>query len=149
MSSLAPPSIPQYRITLFFGPESLDDDSDALQCVFNVKKRSWKAGIQVAVHLSPSLIASVRDQLGFTAWLESSWTPVPDTDRAALRTRSDDALVVELARTKLEDALDRGVPQENQVLGVDAADERLVQIACREEATIKSRLRAELDLSSD
>lgn len=146
MSSLTPPSTPLYRITLFFGPEALNNDPETLQTVFNVKKRSWKAGIQVAVHLSATLIRQVRDRLDFPSWLESSWTAVPESERPDLRTRAEDALTVELARAKLDQALERGVPQENHALAIDPGDARLLDIIGGDDASIKSRLHAELDL---
>ena len=49
MSLLTPPTAPQYRVTLFYGPDLAPGDHSRLHCVFNVKKRSWKAGIQVAL----------------------------------------------------------------------------------------------------
>ncbi|GKS56625.1 hypothetical protein YTPLAS18_01520 [Nitrospira sp.] len=149
MSSLTPPSTPLYRVTLFFGPETLDNDSDTVQAVFNVKKRSWKAGIQVAVHLSVMLVRQLRDQLDFRSWLESSWTAVPESDRSDLRTRAEEALTVELARVKLDQALERGLPQENYALAVDAGDTLLFDLVGRDEASIKARLRSALDLAVD
>ena len=50
--------IPSYRVTLFFGPESVEGKPDVQACVFNVKKRSWKAGIQVSVEMSTDQLSA-------------------------------------------------------------------------------------------
>ena len=49
MSSVPIPELPQYRVTLFFGPEPVKARPSRVCCVFNVKKRSWKGGVQIAV----------------------------------------------------------------------------------------------------
>src|SRR6266852_7114518 len=56
----------EFRITFFFGPEVAPDRPGVLRCVFNVKKRSWKGGVQVTVELGELQLERLRDrgQLG-------------------------------------------------------------------------------------
>jgi len=43
------PEPSQFRVALFVGPQPVEGKPFTSSCVFNVKKRSWKGGIQVAV----------------------------------------------------------------------------------------------------
>ena len=52
MTQTSPPQIPGFRWTLFYGPEQSETSADTQHCVFNLKKRSWKGGIQVVVELT-------------------------------------------------------------------------------------------------
>ena len=63
--AIVPSSDPaQYRVTFFFGPEAVEERPDHLRCVFNVKKRSWKGGVQVAVDVAELDAFAVRGRLG-------------------------------------------------------------------------------------
>lgn len=146
MSSLTPPTAPLYRISLFFGPEALDHDSDTIQCVFNVKKRSWKAGIQVAVHLRRETAAVVRDDRGIDARLTRFLALLPDDERDTYGLRADDLVCVELARLKLDDALEQGLPQENQAIADGQYEATLRRLTEGEVDTLVERIRTELDL---
>jgi hypothetical protein len=46
------PEPSQFRVTLFVGPQPVEEGPFNYSCVFNVKKRSWKGGVQVAVALT-------------------------------------------------------------------------------------------------
>ena len=70
MSILTSPGVPAYRITLFYGPEYVEGPPKTIQCVFNVKKRSWKGGIQVVVELDEGQFARVGKSLQFDEWVE-------------------------------------------------------------------------------
>ena len=63
MTSERAPELSSYRVTLFFGPESVEGESDVLACVFNVKKRSWKAGIQVSVEIAQAHLARLGEEV--------------------------------------------------------------------------------------
>jgi hypothetical protein len=52
------PEFSQFRVTLFVGPQPVEGRPFTSSCVFNVKKRSWKGGIQVAVVITQSQIES-------------------------------------------------------------------------------------------
>ena len=70
MSLLSPPQIPLFRITLFYGPETFAGVSEAMHCVFNVKKRSWKGGVQVDIVVGRSQIQRLENSLGFQSWID-------------------------------------------------------------------------------
>ena len=62
--AIVPSSDPaQYRVTFFFGPEAVEERPDHLRCVFNVKKRSWKGGVQVAVDVARRHLDRARERL--------------------------------------------------------------------------------------
>ena len=46
----------QFRVTLFVGPEQVQGKPFTHSTVYNVKKRSWKGGIQVAVELNQTQV---------------------------------------------------------------------------------------------
>ena len=52
----------EFRITFFFGPEAAPDRPGVVRCVFNVKKRSWKGGVQVTVELEAAQLERIRDR---------------------------------------------------------------------------------------
>src|SRR5437870_11999365 len=52
----------EFRITFFFGPEEAPDRPGVVRCVFNVKKRSWKGGVQVTVELAGAELERIRDR---------------------------------------------------------------------------------------
>ena len=64
--------LPSYRVTFFFGPESVKGQPDVLACVFNVKKRSWKAGIQVSVEMGTDQLSFLREKMRLADRLEKS-----------------------------------------------------------------------------
>ncbi len=63
MSSVPTPELPQYRVTLFFGPQPVKATPSRVCCVFNVKKRSWKGGVQIAVELEEDQLARARQMM--------------------------------------------------------------------------------------
>ena len=77
MPFVSSPRVPAYRITLFYGPESMQGVPKTLQCVFNVKKRSWKGGVQIVVAVEEAQLAKVREALQFDHWIEEILAPVP------------------------------------------------------------------------
>lgn len=146
MSPFTPPVAPQFRTTLFFGPEPVEDDPTTIQCVFNVKKRSWKAGIQIAVHLRRVALTAAWTRGALGAWLTQLVAVLPEEERAAAYTRGEEQCHVELARLKLQEALDLGLPQENQTLAARDHEAALERLSPADFATLLAQLRAELDL---
>ena len=59
----------QFRVTLFVGPQPVEGKPSTSSCVFNVKKRSWKGGIQVAVVVTQSQIDTLSKDVDFSRWL--------------------------------------------------------------------------------
>lgn len=148
MSLLTPPTAPQYRVTLFYGPDIASGDQSRLHCVFNVKKRSWKAGVQVAVELSTDLVAALKHQVSFNLWLDGILAPMDDDTRREYRHRADDLFVVQACTCKLNVALDKGLPQENTTLGLSPFDAELPRVLSELSASIKQQVLAELDLAA-
>lgn len=148
MSFLTPPTAPQYRVTLFYGPDLAAGDGSRLHCVFNVKKRSWKAGIQVSVEVPTGLVAALKHRLSFDSWLEGILAPMDDDTRREYRHRAEDLLVIQACTCKLNAALDDGLPQENTTLGIGTFDDDLPQVLSELSAPIKQQVLVELDLAS-
>ena len=90
MSEFVSPKIPQYRITLFYGPEQDESDSEVLYCVFNVKKRSWKGGVQIVVEIFRAQLSQIRKAFNFDQWLKKSLEHLPQSEQQAYLERGQD-----------------------------------------------------------
>ena len=147
MASASSPQQPLFRTTLFFGPEPVPGPSGLVRCVFNVKKRSWKSGIQVEVRLLEGAIDRARAALGYESWVEGLLAAVPSDERERYRQRAEELLAQRLCGLTLELALGGGLPQENQLLdGVHLAPQLEASISDRV-GEIREWVQAELDLS--
>lgn len=147
MASLSSPPPPQYRVTLFYGPEPVEAQPTRMACVFNVKKRSWKGGVQVAVELDEAQIARARQAADFEAWLAAMLAGVPAEEREDYASRAQDLFVQGLCAAKLELALG-GLQQDNASLGADMLAHELEQAVPGQCDRIKAQILAELDLPS-
>jgi hypothetical protein len=114
MALNTPPDATTYRITLFFGPEPVDHGSTIQSCVFNVKKRSWKAGIQVAVDIEADQLAALQETIRHTDPLRKALEPLSEDDRADAAARIPDLAAQAIAWCKLDLRLTTGLQQENQ-----------------------------------
>ena len=146
MSLLSPPQIPLFRITLFYGPETFDGAADAIHCVFNVKKRSWKGGVQVGIVLGRNQIRRLEEQLEFQPWLEEHLGGVPRDVREDFLKTGNDLFTQFICFHKLEIYIQQGIRQENtQVAGgylIAETDEAVH----REAEKIKQQIIVELDV---
>lgn len=106
--------IAAYRVSFFFGPELVEGKSDVLACLFNVKKRSWKAGIQVAVEVSSSQILAIERRIQLTDQLAKSLVVVEPQEQADYQERSGDVFIQAVCRRKLDLQLLLGLAQNNQ-----------------------------------
>lgn len=136
----------QYRITFFFGPEPLADRPMHASCTFNVKKRSWKGGVQVAVDVSDRQVGRAREILKLSDQLTQALAQAPADDRASCLARADDLLTQTVCACKLELALARGLTQENQRIPATQFDAQLEQIIADHRIPILSHILRELDL---
>ena len=102
MSLLSPPQIPLFRITLFYGPEAVEGALDTMHCVFNVKKRSWKGGVQVGIVVERSQIQQLEDMLAFQPWIEDCLRKVPGDERDNYRKQGYDLFIQFICFHKLE-----------------------------------------------
>lgn len=147
MRSQSIPETPPYRITLFYGPEALDGAPPRQCCVFNVKKRSWKTGVQVAVEMTDEQVMLAKRMTDFPSWLLTLLTAVPDAEREDYRTRAEDLFVQALCGLKLDLAIQDGLAQENQTLGADALIEDVTRALPSQGQRLRSRILAELDVA--
>jgi hypothetical protein len=146
MSLLSPPQIPLFRITLFYGPESVDGASDSVHCVFNVKKRSWKGGVQVEVVMKKNQITRLEGVLHHPLWLENILNEVPAEDRKEYLEKSQDLLVQLLCFHKLQAYIQQGITQENTQVPGDSLVSETDEVVQREAEEIKRQIYVELDL---
>jgi hypothetical protein len=146
MSLLSPPQIPLFRITLFYGPETVEGASDTVHCVFNVKKRSWKGGVQVGIALERTQIQQLERKLGFQPWIEEHLHGVPSDEREDYLKNGYDLFIQFICFHKLGVYIQQGIKQENiQVSGewlVSETDEAVQ----REAESIKQQILVELDV---
>jgi hypothetical protein len=140
------PQLPPFRITLFYGPEPLPGAPPGYRCIFNVKKRSWKAGVQVAVEVPRAQVERLRDALGLEPWITDLMSTVSEGERSDYETRARDLFVKELCSLKLALGLDAYVKQENASLPSDCLAAELERSATESGDRLKSVIVAELDL---
>ncbi|MBS0168556.1 MAG: hypothetical protein JSR29_20945 [Nitrospira sp.] len=103
-----------YRVSFFFGPEPVEGKPDVLACLFNVKKRSWKAGIQVAVEVSSSHLSAIERRIQLTDRLAKIFATMEPQERADYQERSGEIFVQAVCRKKLDLQLLSGLAQNNQ-----------------------------------
>ncbi|MDQ6735170.1 MAG: hypothetical protein M3Z35_13820 [Nitrospirota bacterium] len=147
MSSVPTPQLPLFRVTLFYGPESAEDDPARVTCVFNVKKRSWKGGVQIAVDVSAAQVARLQHALNIGAWIAEWLAAAPQGDRPSYARRGHDLFVQEICSMKLALALNLDVRQDNSALSVDTFVEELDRQVEAAAERIKSNILTELDLN--
>jgi len=146
MSSQPIPEPPSYRITLFYGPEPVEAHPSRVACVFNVKKRSWKGGVQVAVELDEAQAANAGQALGFESWLRTALTSVAEDERPDYASRAQDLFIQGLCALKLDLAIARGLQQENGRIAADAFADEWPRAVAQQAVRLQAQILAELDL---
>jgi hypothetical protein len=144
-----PPAVPEhapFRITLFFGPEEAGEEGRNWRCVFNVKKRSWKGGIQVSVDIPRTQVERLVGALHLGAWTGAMLDRVQEDERPLLRQRIDEVFIQMLCSRKLDLALQSGLEQQNQEIAAEALITELDRLAESEREQLFASLRTELDL---
>jgi hypothetical protein len=136
----------QFRVTLFVGPQSVQGKPFTQSTVYNVKKRSWKGGVQVAVELNQTQIDRLSAAIGFPQWLEEALATVPEDERASNHERAQELLIQALSWCKLDLLLQSGITQKNQCLTSDTFVLELDGIAPQKRDFIATHVAAELDL---
>lgn len=147
MSSVPTPQLPQYRITLFYGPEPVEGRPSRVRCIFNVKKRSWKGGVQAAVELDEQQLAGARQVVGFEIWLKAILAEVPEAERGDYESRARDLFAQGVCALKLDLAIEAGIRQENHCIEAGSLVGELAREVAKQADRIKSRILAELDLA--
>ena len=146
MSFVSSPRVPVYRITLFFGPEKIRDVPKTLQCVFNVKKRSWKGGVQIGVAVEETQLATARQTLQFGRWVDEILSSIPPEEHSDYALRAQDLFVQQVCHLKLQLAIQQGIRQENSELDSKTFWQELGETVVREESAIKEQVLADLDI---
>lgn len=138
---------PQFRITLFYGPESIGDEQPCQRCVFNVKKRSWKGGVQIVVEVAETQVNRLLASLEFSAWIHSVLSNVPQEDRAHYESRARELFVQEICSLKLSRALDSDGRQDNTFISWNQWLDELDALVVSSTYRIKANILTELDLA--
>ncbi len=147
MSLLTTPKIPLFRITLFYGPEDVDESSDIVHCVFNVKKRSWKGGVQVDIQFERSQLESIFRQLDVAPWVDRILKSSPSMERHFYRQRADDLLIQLICFYKLQEYIHQGIQQENSQVSPGQLFEETQLAVGQATESIKRQVVIELDIA--
>lgn len=148
MITASPHELTAYRVSFFFGPESVEGKADVLACVFNVKKRSWKAGIQVAVEVSSSQLSALERMIQLTDRLAKSLVAVAPEERSDYQERSSDVFIQAVCRRKLDLQLLPGLTQNNQRIPAEELMVELEQAISKEPQQLISYVLDELGLAT-
>jgi hypothetical protein len=135
-----------FRVTLFVGPQPVKDKPFTSSCVFNVKKRSWKGGIQVAVGITQSQIDRLSTDMNLTRWLAQVLIDLTDDDRASHWERAHELFIQAVCWCKLDLMLQSGITQENQCVAEDTWVTEVRDIVISRTSFITSYITSELDL---
>jgi hypothetical protein len=140
------PEPSQFRVTLFVGPQPVEGKPFTSSCVFNVKKRSWKGGIQVAVVLTQSQIDTLSTDVNFPRWLAQALVDLTDEDRLSNQKRGYELFIQAVCWCKLDLRLQSGIAQENQSLEDETWNAEIRDAVIKRTNFITSYVASELDL---
>ena len=146
MALETPPDTTPYRVTLFFGPEPVDGDFTTQTCVFNVKKRSWKAGIQVSVDIGTDQLGALQETMRQTAPIARALERLSEQDRTDAAVRILELAAQAIAWCKLDLRLSIGLPQENQRIPGDELVAELNHVIPTRQEYVVTYILTELDL---
>jgi hypothetical protein len=135
-----------FRITFFFGPDNLPERPDTLSCVFNVKKRSWKGGVQVSVELTEEQLMRLREMGQLDELIEMIRAKADTEDFTEYERRARDLFVQNVCWTKLDLAIASGITQENQTIAAGALMDELERQVLAGRGAIHESILSELDL---
>lgn len=140
------PEFSQFRVTLFVGPQPVEGRPFISSCVFNVKKRSWKGGIQVAVVITQSQIEMLSVGIDFSRWLAQALIGLSDEDRLSYQERAHELFIQAVCWCKLDLALQAGITQENQFLADETWTAEVRDTVIKRTNFVTSYIASELDL---
>jgi hypothetical protein len=140
---------PSYRVTFFFGPESVEGQPNVLACVFNVKKRSWKAGIQVSVEMSTDHLSVLRQKMSLADRLAKRLAALDPRERPHDQERIADFFAQAICWCKLDLKLQAGLAQENQRIQAAELTVELDEAAGNRVDYVLAYILEELDLATD
>jgi hypothetical protein len=125
----------------------VEDRPGILCCTFNVKKRSWKGGVQIAVEMDERQVARAQDATGFEPWVRRITATLLDAERADYEGRARDLFVQHLCGLKLDLAIDAGLQQENRRIPAEAFARELDEAAPARKDRLLAAILAELDVA--
>ena len=140
------PEPSQFRVTLFVGPQPVEGRPFTTSCVFNVKKRSWKGGIQVAVAITQSQIDTLSTEVDLSRWLAQALIDLSGEDRPSHEDRAHELFIQAVCWCKLDLVLQSGITQENQCLADDTWIAEVRDSVIKRTNFITSYIASELDL---
>jgi len=140
------PALSQFRVTLFVGPQPVEERPFTYSCVFNVKKRSWKGGVQVTVVLTQCHIDHLSTDIDFPRWLTQALVDLAEEDRLSHQERAHELFIQAVCWCKLDLALQAGITQENQCLSDNTGIVEVRDAIINRTNFITSYVAAELDL---
>lgn len=140
------PEPSQFRVTLFVGPQPVEGRPFTSSCVFNVKKRSWKGGIQVAVDITQRQIDMLSIEVDLSRWLTQALLDLSEEDRTSHQERAHELFVQAVCWCKLDLVLQSGITQENQCLADDTWVTEVRETVIKRTNFITSFIASELDL---
>jgi hypothetical protein len=140
------PEPSQFRVTLFVGPQPVKGKPFTSSCVFNVKKRSWKGGIQVDVLIAQNQIDALSADVNFSRWLAQALIDLTDEDRLSHQERAHELFIQAVCWCKLDLSLQAGITQENQCLADETWTAEVRDTVIRRTNFITSYVSSELDL---
>ena len=146
MATSSSSNVPPYRITLFFGPEVHETNPDIFYCVFNVKKRSWKGGIQLVVEMTKTQASRLKRSLHVETWLQNALLHLQQREYDEYVQRGHDLFLQYLCHTKLLLAVDQGLRQETSLLSQHVLTQELDKAVTESGHALKAHLLAELDV---
>lgn len=135
-----------FRVTLFVGPQPVEGKPFIYSTVFNVKKRSWKGGVQVAVEIAQAQVDAISSATGFPEWLTQALVAIRVEDHPSYQDRAKELLIQAISWCKLDLLLRSGIVQENQCLTADTFVAELSEIIEARRGFIASHITTELDL---
>ncbi len=125
-----------------------ETNPDIVYCVFNVKKRSWKGGIQLVVEIAQPLASRFKRILEWETWLRNVLGHLPHKDYDDYFQRGQDLFLQYLCQAKLQLAIEGGLRQETTLLSHDVLSRELEEAVRQNGQALKETLFAELDVPS-
>ena len=135
-----------FRVTFFFGPDNVPGRPEVLTCVFNVKKRSWKGGVQVGVELTEEQLKRLRECGQLEELVEMIRAKVEPEDFMGYERRASDLFIQQVCWAKLDLAIASGMSQDNQTIVADVWQEELQRQVLLRRDNIRQAILTELDL---
>ncbi|MFO0705303.1 MAG: hypothetical protein U0412_00475 [Nitrospira sp.] len=123
-------------------------DSPAQACVFNVKKRSWKAGIQVSVEIDNDQLTSLQHRILGSDAIVTALASLSPEDRAACEPRLPDLSAQAIAWCKLDLRLNAGLPPDTQRIASEELRNELEQAVRQREEYVVTYILTELDVTA-